>query len=418
MIDINRKEIKEKMFQGFFGLEKEALRITEDGRFAQTPHPFPDHPHIVRDFCENQIEINTGISPTAEEAIKELEKYTKEVKETLKNLPEQEYLWAFSNPPYIGKDSDIPIARFYGEDAYKTEYREYLSERYGRYKMSLCGIHVNYSFGEELLSAAFKVSDNQDFDEFKNSLYLSLAKKLAAFGWIVTILTAASPIMDGSFIEKGVVEEDVFLGMASVRCSELGYWNQFTPVFDYSSLNAYIGSIEKYVTDGLIAYPSELYYPVRLKPPGENSLDALREKGVSHIELRMVDLNPFAEAGLDIRDLKFIQYLLIWLVSLNEEDFSAKAQVQAVQNYKNAARYDLKTVRIKESKGEYLSIADAGLLIINYMKDFYKGFGDEVDDVLAFQEEKLINPEKRYAWRIRREYGTNYAIKGLELSKV
>lgn len=52
------------------------------------------------------------------------------------------------------------------------------------------------------------------------------------------------------------------------------------------------------------------------------------------------------------------------------------------------------------------------------MKEFYKGFGDEVGNVLAFQEEKFLNPEKRYAWRIRNEYGTNFAMKGLELAKI
>ena len=58
--------------------------------------------------------------------------------------------------------------------------------------------------------------------------------------------------------------------MASVRCSELGYWNFFAPVFDYTNLTRYADSIQRYVDDGLIRYATELYYPIRLKPAGEN----------------------------------------------------------------------------------------------------------------------------------------------------
>lgn len=417
MLNIQNEKVRSRLFQGWFGLEKESLRVTENGRFAHTPNPFPGHPHIVRDFCENQTEINTGISPTAEGAVAELEQYTNEILSTLSALPEREYLWPFSNPPFIEKETDIPIAQFYGKDAHKTRYREYLSDRYGRYKMSLCGIHVNYSFGEELLRAAFEESGKADFRDFQDGLYLSLAQKLAAFGWIVTALTAASPIMDSSYVEKGHVGGDTFLGMASVRCGELGYWNHFAPVFDYSSLSAYVDSMEGYVSNGLISYPSELYYPIRLKPPGANSLDALREKGVNHIELRMVDLNPLSRAGLDVRDLKFIQLLLVWLSALEEHPFSAMAQVQAVQNFKNAAHYDLKTVKITTEHGESLSVADAGLHVLEEMERFYADFGEDVLAVLDFERQKFLDPENRYAWQIRRMYGDGFAEKGLRLAK-
>lgn len=417
MLNIHDEKVRSLLFQGWFGLEKEGLRVTGEGRFAHTPNPFPKHPHIVRDFCENQTEINTGISPTAEGVVEELEQYTDEILHTLNHLPEKEYLWCFSNPPFIEKETDIPIAQFYGADAHKTRYREYLSDRYGRYKMSLCGIHVNYSFGEKLLRAAFEASGEEDFRDFQDRWYLSLAQKLAAFGWIVTALTAASPVMDSSYVEKGHVGRDTFLGMASVRCSELGYWNHFAPVFDYSSLSAYVDSMEEYVKDGLISYPSELYYPIRLKPPGANSLDALREKGVNHIELRMVDLNPLTKAGLDVRDLRFIQLLLVWLAFLEEHDFPKMAQVQAVQNFKNAAHYDLKTVKITRQDGEAVSVADAALEVLQQMKTFYADFSEEVHSVLVFEEEKFLDPEKRYAWQIRRLYGDGFAEKGLKLAK-
>ena len=57
---------------GTFGLERETLRVTSDGRMAHTPHPFPEDAHIVKDFCENQAEINTGVHAAAQGAVDEL----------------------------------------------------------------------------------------------------------------------------------------------------------------------------------------------------------------------------------------------------------------------------------------------------------------------------------------------------------
>ena len=236
MLQIADKKVRALLFQGTFGLEKEGLRVTEDGRFAHSVHPFQDDVHIVRDFSENQTEINTGISTSAKGALQELETYTSIIHKTLDGLPEKEYLWPFSNPPYIENEEDIPVAVFQGEQYEKTVYRQYLSDRYGRYKMTLCGIHVNYSFSEELLEAAFAVDEETDFQTFKDQLYLHVAEGMAAYGWIVTAVTAASPVMDGSYMEKRMKGKDTFLGMASVRCGELGYWNYFAPTFDYSSV--------------------------------------------------------------------------------------------------------------------------------------------------------------------------------------
>ena len=71
VFDVRLPELRPYAFEGNFGLERESLRVTEAGRMAQTPHPFPpDHPRIVRDFCENQTEINTGVSGSAAAAAK------------------------------------------------------------------------------------------------------------------------------------------------------------------------------------------------------------------------------------------------------------------------------------------------------------------------------------------------------------
>lgn len=417
MLHIQNPVVQALLLKGNFGLEKESLRVTPEGYLAHTPHPFPDNDHIVRDFGENQTEINTSVFSSAHEAVESLKNYTCYIQKILYNLPDREVLWPFSNPPFIRNERDIPVAQFFGSDVSKTVYREYLSDRYGRYKMTLSGIHVNYSFAEELLQADFAASGETDFRTYKNQFYVELAQKTAAYGWILTAVTAASPLMDSSFVEKGRFGVDEFSGMASVRCSELGYWNTFAPIFDYSSLEAYADSIQQYVDEGLLAYPSELYYPVRLKPAGKNSLEALRKYGVNHIELRMFDLNPLTESGVDERDLVFAQLLLVWLSSIPRQPFSKKAQVQAVQNFKNAAHYDLKTVKIVAPDGEVCSVAHAASNVIREMKAFYEGYPEEIREILAFQEEKFTDAQNRYAWKIRRRYADSFVEKGLILAE-
>lgn len=417
MLNIQNPAVKALLLKGNFGLEKESLRITPEGYLAHTPHPFHDEKHIVRDFGENQTEINTSVYPSAHEAVEALLEHTRQIQTVLRDLPDRELLWPFSNPPYIRNEEDIPVAQFYGEVVSKTSYRKYLSDRYGRYKMTLSGIHVNYSFDEELLRTSFESGDETDYAEYKNQLYVTLAERTAAYGWILTAITAASPLMDSSFVEKGRFGVDEFSGMASVRCSELGYWNTFAPIFDYSNIRNYADSIQQYVDEGLLAYPSELYYPVRLKPAGKNNLAVLREHGVNHIELRMFDLNPLVEAGVDERDISFAQLLLVWLAATPRQPFSKKAQVQAVQNFKNAAHYDLKTVKIVVPNGEVYSVAEAALKVIGFMKEFYQGFPEEVQKILDFEEAKFIDADNRYAWIVRKQFADSFVEKGLKLAE-
>ena len=417
VLHADHPKIRELLLRGNFGLEKESLRIDEGGFLSHTPHPFPEDDHIVRDFCENQTEINTSVTHSAAEAVQALAGHDRKIQKTLKRLPQREYLWPFSNPPYIRNEADIPVARFYGEEASKTEYREYLSDRYGRYKMTFSGIHVNYSFDETLLREDFALSGEADFDEYKNQLYVVLAEKAAAYGWLLVAATAASPLMDSSFVEKGKFDTDTFNGLASTRCSELGYWNYFAPIFDYDNIRAYADSIQYYVDAGLLRFPTELYYPIRLKPRGQNKLETLRNQGVDHIELRMFDLNPLAPSGIEERDLSFAQLFLVWLASTPRETFSIKAQVQAVQNFKNAAHYDLKTVKIVPPNGEVCSVADAALHVLDRMAEFYRDFPEPVQAVLNFQREKFLDAENRYAWKIRRAFDGGFVKKGLALAR-
>lgn len=417
MFHIEDEVVKKYILEGRFGLEKESLRVLENGRFSHTLHPFPEDEHIVKDFCENQTEINTSVHDSIREAVEELRFHSRRICEKLQNLPHKEYLWPFSSPPYIENEKDIPVALFEGKNVSKTAYRDYLADKYGRYRMTFSGIHVNFSFSEQLLEADFRLQDTEDYTGYKNRLYLTLAKQMAAYGWLLVAVTAASPLLDSSFVEKGIYNRDVFTGMASVRCSEMGYWNEFAPIFDYETIDAYADSIQKYVDNGLLKAPSELYFPIRLKPKGENDLDALRKNGVDHIELRMFDLNPLTASGVEEKDILFAQLLMIWLTATGDQPFSQRDQIQAVQNFKNAARYDLKTVRILTPDGKNYPVSEAAIRVIEKMKEFYRELGSAVQDVLEFESEKFTDAGNRYAWKIREQFQKGYVKKALALVK-
>ena len=90
---------------------------------------------------------------------------------------------------------------------------------------------------------------------------------------------------------------------------------------------------------------------------------------------------------------------------------------QAIQNFKNAAHYDLKTVKIIVPNGEVYSVVQAALNVIGFMKEFYEGYSQEVKEILAFEESKFTEAWNRYAWQIRKLYGKGYVKKGLKLAE-
>ena len=437
---------------GNVGLEKEGLRVTGDGFMAQTRDPFIGNPNIVKDFSENQTEINTPVCSSTKEAVDYLAKYAALIRKTIGEMPEPELLWPFSNPPYIRDESEIPVAQYEGDEWVKTEYRNYLAERYGKYMMTFSGIHFNYSFSDELLRAEYEAGarDYGSFRDFKDHFYVSLASKMLVYNWLIVAVTAASPILDVSYLEKGKTGQSVFSGMSSVRCSELGYWNFFTPVLDYSSIEKYADSILGYIEYGMIRSESELYFPIRLKPAGKYSVAKLKENGVSHIELRMIDLNPYLPEGLDVRDAEFIKLLLIYLAALPDRVITPHEQIQAVKNTKNAAHYDINMVKIvlpaseealkacrgekispaysyKEKGAETTELVSAALCVIGKMEAFFGGIAERFDRsaaaveeamaVLAYQRGKFEDPKARYAFRVREEYGEDFVEKGLELAR-
>ena len=391
-----------QLLSGTFGLERETLRVTAEGSMARSPHPFPNDPHIVKDFCENQAEINTGVHDTAQGAIDELSKHSKRLTEELDKRGER--LWLYSNPPTIKSADDIPVAVYEGDRQDKHQYRLYLAEKYGKYKMTLSGIHVNYSLSEEMLQSSFPHSSRSDFVQFKNQAYLRLAQGLLEYGWLINLLISASPVCDGSYFSPDRLGETVVTDYASIRCGKEGYWNNFTPILYYGDIFEYAGSIQRYLSSGTLAGVGELYYPIRLKPKGVNRLNNLVQNGVNHIELRNIDINPFAKFGLDVRDLQFIELLCLWIYSNYKDKLSYNDQIRVIENQKNAALYDIDSTTINGKE----PLREGGLRVLGEMKAFY---GET--ELIKYQIQKLTDPGKRYAERVCDSLKNHYILDNL-----
>jgi glutamate--cysteine ligase len=373
------------------GLEIELLRVGTDDRLAKTPHPFPGDKNLDRDFCEDQLEIITPPCDGIDELMSVLKKLQSKAVNGLKN----EYLWFCSNPPHFDNEDCIHIARFYGNQSFKSDYRNHLKDRYGKRRMLYSGIHFNISFGDKFFES-LGISTVEE----KNNLYLKLAKYSSYYGWLLVLLTSASPVCDFSLIDDNSCGS-FFDGYASRRQGEKGYWNSFDPVLDYSSIDGYTGSIQAYVDKGILLSPSELYIPVRLKFDDDGT--------VNHIELRMFDINPLYPDGVNSDDLKFAHLFMAYLAAKPDFEFTYDMQIAALKNHKNAAKFDVDNIEIDGNK-----IISSALDILENTAGFYKNICDTSS--IDFQLKKLKNDE-RYCKKLKILHSVGFASKMAETSK-
>ena len=395
LLDINNHTVRNCLIQAEFGIERESLRVSADGSLARTPHPFESHKNIDRDFCENQVEFISDVFNKPEQVNEQLLELQRFVNGKLRQ--NRELLWCFSNPPRISGEEEIPVAEYTGSLRNKSVYRRYLAQKYGKIKMLFSGIHLNFSFTQELVEAAFEQSGKLDFTDFKNDLYLKLAARLTQYAWLVVYLTAASPVSDDTVGTQSNI-------YSSIRCSEKGYWNYFTPILDYSDLQSYVDSIRKYINDGNLRSVSELYYPVRIKPRGANSPEALVQNGINHIELRVIDVNPLTPTGIFTEDMKFIHLLMLYLVSLPEHEFTGMEQIKAVSDIKAAAVFGNEDIKYRAEK------------VLDDIKNFaWKNF-PEYSDVIEYQIRKTQSGNS-YAEIVSSRFGSDYMNKGIALAE-
>lgn len=331
------------------GIERECLRVTAQGRLAQTPHPEAlgaalTHEQITTDYSESLLEFITPALEDPAQTLQSLEKIHRFAYTKLGN----EFLWSPSMPCPLPAEEDIPIA-YYGTSnigQLKYVYRQGLALRYGRTMQCIAGIHYNFSLPEQLWPLLREAEGAVQTDrDYQSSAYIGLIRNFRRYSWLLMYLFGASPALDAGFLRgrshqlEQLDADTLYLPYAtSLRMSDLGYQSNaqagLTPC--YNDLPSYTDSLRKAVAtpyapyvqigthkDGewvqlntnILQIENEYYSnirPKRVTYTGERPIQALMARGVQYVEVRCLDINPFLPTGIDLPEARFMDAFLLY----------------------------------------------------------------------------------------------------------
>jgi len=191
---------------GLKGIEKESLRIANNGLISQAPHPLAlgsalTHPTITTDYSEALIELITPAFSDIQDTLVTLHQVHQYVYEHL----DDEILLNASMPCGIDGDESIPIAEYGPSNIgrMKHVYRHGLWHRYGRTMQAIAGIHFNYSVPELLLVELHRQESSQlSLEAFTSEAYFGLIRNFQRLGWLILYLFGASPAICKNFFKS------------------------------------------------------------------------------------------------------------------------------------------------------------------------------------------------------------------------
>lgn len=331
------------------GIEKESLRINEQGRLSQSPHPpclgaALTNPYITTDYSEALLEF---ITPTYTSVSGVLQSLDDSHRYTYGCLG-HELLWTASMPCILRGDADIPVAQ-YGDSnigRMKTIYRLGLGHRYGRAMQAIAGIHYNFSLPDAFWHAYRQaLGDDGSLQAFKNRHYLGLIRNFRRNSWLLSYLFGASPALCSSFLDgsshklQAFNSNTLYLPNAtSLRMGRLGYQSsaQEDIVVCYNTLDSYMDSLRALLTQehaqyqalgthddsgnrvqlstSMLQIENEFYSSIRPKQIARSTeapLLALARRGVEYVEVRALDLNPYLPLGIDAAQIRFLDLFLL-----------------------------------------------------------------------------------------------------------
>lgn len=400
-----------EILAGLFGIEWEALRVKSDGKLALSPHPevFGDklkNPVVTTDFSESQIEIITPTYSTIEEAFSTFSLLADIVNFSLND---DEYLWFQSLPAILPYDNQIPIAQYSDEGQSSQKYRENLASKYGVKKQMISGVHFNFSFTEDFIKKLYKITDfDLDYQDFKNEIYLKIARNYLRHCWLIIYLTGCSIGSHESFSKECIHlmdEVDAYGNHystrgPSLRNSSCGYKNLKRLYPRYTSVEDFADDVNSFIERGDLSQAKELYTQIRLKPKDPSDLlNSLKNDGIKYIEVRTLDINPFYNCGLVEHDMKFLQLFLIYMLVKSESDFECW-QSEAFINEERVAEkaYD-DTMRLVRD-GKEITIKEWAYEIINEMYGMCEVLGFDEFDTLKLMHDRVLNPDLTYGKRL------------------
>ncbi len=338
------------------GLEKESLRYDADGVISQQLHPRElgsamTHPSITTDYSEALMEL---VTPAFESATETLD-YLRDLHTFVYQHIGSENLWATSMPCVLDGEDSVRIAEFGSSNLgmMKTVYRRGLGHRYGKTMQVIAGVHYNYSYPEHFWKRLHGIYNSQEpLQDFINEQYMGQVRNLQRYGWLMLYLFGASPAVCKSFVGEGptklkpldIVTLHEPFG-TSLRMGDIGYRNKKDESAiaraDYNSLQKYVESLRlaigkplpeyakigqgmaepwQQLNSNLLQIENEYYSTTRPKQITqglEKPSTALARRGVAYVELRSLDVNPYAAEGIDEDTILFVECFMLFCLLLD-----------------------------------------------------------------------------------------------------
>ncbi|MBT0584832.1 glutamate--cysteine ligase [Alteromonas oceanisediminis] len=356
------------------GVEREALRIKPNGLLSQDKHPKAlgsalTHDSITTDFSESLLEFITPPETSVQTTLDQLSDIHKFV---MGNIAD-EALWPMSMPCYVSGESNIPIAD-YGDSnigRMKTTYRIGLKNRYGAMMQAISGVHFNFSLPQSYWTAYAQLTGGKADQDARSQHYFDMIRNYRRWCWLIPFLYGSSPAICSSFIGnkqhnlpfQKMGKGSLYLPYAtSLRMSDLGYTNSQQSVLHicYNRLPEYISSVRQAIRThsseyerfsagenglyeqlnrNILQIENELYSPIRPKQPTESMekpSDALASRGVSYIEVRALDVNPFSDIGISENQFYFLDVFLLTCLLWDSPEFDPKTYKETETNLKRA----------------------------------------------------------------------------------
>ena len=378
---LQKLEATSPILQANFGIERESLRVDRQGQLAHTPHPSclgarSFHPYIQTDFCEFQMELITPVAKSTTEARRLLGAITDVAG---RSIATDEILWPLSMPPRL-KAEEVQVARL--ENDFERHYRNYLAEKYGTKLQAISGIHYNMELGKDLVEALFQESDQTDMITFKNALYLKLAQNYLRYRWVITYLFGAAPTAEQGFFDQEVPEP-----VRSFRNSDHGYVNKEEIQVSFASLEDYVSAIETYIKQGDLIAEKEFYSAVRFR--GQKVNRSFLDKGITYLEFRNFDLNPFERIGISQDTMDTVHLLLLAFLWLDAPENVDQALTQGhALNEKIALSHPLEPL---PSEAETQNITTTLDQLVQHfgLGDYHQGLVKQVKDAFADPSQTL-----------------------------
>jgi len=390
------------------GLEKEALRVTADGRVAPTPHPSAlgaalTHPHITTDFSEALVELVTPALSQPQAVLDVL----RDLHLFVYRHIEDERLWAASMPCVLNGGAEIPLARYGSSNAaeMKTVYRRGLGNRYGRVMQIIAGVHFNFSLPEGVWQALHKLAEGEreTLFAFRNRRYMGMVRNLQRLGWMVPYLFGASPAVCKSFVQDADTDLESFDATTlyypfatSLRMGDIGYQNRQEEgtglKANYDTLDAYTRSLTwairtpcphyehigvkangrwQQLNDHVLQIENEYYSTVRPKQLAdwmEFPTLALRRRGIRYVELRSVDVNLFEPLGIELEQMRFLTLFMLYCLLLPSPTITPRERRWIDANEVLAAHRGREPGLMLQRPGGPLALRDWGQEVLSAME--------------------------------------------------